>query len=218
MSISQRAANQIFRVQAQAARPAQRVMRATKASVGGDVAKPQTVVKKRDIGRNDPCYCGSGKKYKHCHYKQDRATATRAHDKIKEVVYNGMYTTSSISSNIFFTGVGLNHLMTKSQEKTSMVKVQSSRMMGADMDATWQKFLRHKVNSFIKWDLVRFFHDNPHTADTAENIARVVGRDAGTVSLELDGLAKAEMLIKETVSGQSIYRLIIRYRRTTGHP
>jgi preprotein translocase subunit SecA len=23
-------------------------------------------------GRNDPCYCGSGKKYKHCHLKIDR--------------------------------------------------------------------------------------------------------------------------------------------------
>ncbi len=26
-----------------------------------------TVVKKKKIGRNDPCPCGSGKKYKHCH-------------------------------------------------------------------------------------------------------------------------------------------------------
>ena len=24
-------------------------------------------------GRNDPCWCGSGKKYKHCHWRQDRA-------------------------------------------------------------------------------------------------------------------------------------------------
>jgi len=23
-------------------------------------------------GRNDPCWCGSGKKYKHCHWRQDR--------------------------------------------------------------------------------------------------------------------------------------------------
>ena len=23
------------------------------------------------IGRNDPCHCGSGKKYKHCHLKED---------------------------------------------------------------------------------------------------------------------------------------------------
>jgi len=24
------------------------------------------------LGRNDPCWCGSGKKYKKCHYDSDR--------------------------------------------------------------------------------------------------------------------------------------------------
>jgi len=24
-----------------------------------------------DLGRNDPCWCGSGKKYKHCHLEFD---------------------------------------------------------------------------------------------------------------------------------------------------
>jgi preprotein translocase subunit SecA len=33
---------------------------------GGEDAKPQTVVKDRKVGRNDPCICGSGKKYKKC--------------------------------------------------------------------------------------------------------------------------------------------------------
>ncbi len=33
---------------------------------GGESAKPQTVVKDQRIGRNDPCVCGSGKKYKKC--------------------------------------------------------------------------------------------------------------------------------------------------------
>ena len=37
----------------------------------GDVAvmeKPQPFVREgQKIGRNDPCPCGSGKKYKHCH-------------------------------------------------------------------------------------------------------------------------------------------------------
>ncbi len=28
---------------------------------------------RREIGRNDPCWCGSGKKYKHCHLAQDMA-------------------------------------------------------------------------------------------------------------------------------------------------
>jgi len=25
----------------------------------------------RKLGRNDPCWCGSGKKYKHCHMRED---------------------------------------------------------------------------------------------------------------------------------------------------
>jgi len=29
--------------------------------------QPQAVNEHRDIGRNDPCWCGSGKKYKRCH-------------------------------------------------------------------------------------------------------------------------------------------------------
>ncbi len=38
------------------------------------MSRPETV--RRDIpkiGRNDPCYCGSGKKYKNCHMKADTA-------------------------------------------------------------------------------------------------------------------------------------------------
>ena len=36
---------------------------------GGAIPEQETVVKddKDKIGRNDPCWCGSGKKYKKCH-------------------------------------------------------------------------------------------------------------------------------------------------------
>jgi preprotein translocase subunit SecA len=34
----------------------------------GNVSKTKTVVKPMDVGRNDPCPCGSGKKYKKCCY------------------------------------------------------------------------------------------------------------------------------------------------------
>ena len=40
----------------------------------GDMAQqaaPQPVRSRPTIGRNDPCWCGSGKKYKHCHMRQD---------------------------------------------------------------------------------------------------------------------------------------------------
>lgn len=35
-------------------------------------ARPVPVSPPRRIGRNDPCWCGSGKKYKQCHWREDR--------------------------------------------------------------------------------------------------------------------------------------------------
>ena len=32
-----------------------------------EAKKMNTIVKPKKIGRNDPCPCGSGKKYKYCH-------------------------------------------------------------------------------------------------------------------------------------------------------
>jgi preprotein translocase subunit SecA len=41
-----------------------------------DAPAAQTVRKSGpDVGRNDPCWCGSGKKYKNCHMNSDRAKA-----------------------------------------------------------------------------------------------------------------------------------------------
>jgi preprotein translocase subunit SecA len=42
-------------------------------------AAAQQATVKRDqpkLGRNDPCYCGSGKKYKNCHYREDQAATS----------------------------------------------------------------------------------------------------------------------------------------------
>ena len=37
-----------------------------------------------ELGRNDPCHCGSGKKYKQCHLGQDEAKAREARAKAAE--------------------------------------------------------------------------------------------------------------------------------------
>jgi preprotein translocase subunit SecA len=37
------------------------------AQPSGSFAQPQAVNEHKDLGRNDPCWCGSGKKYKRCH-------------------------------------------------------------------------------------------------------------------------------------------------------
>jgi len=75
------------------------------------------------------------------------------------------------------------------------------------INAELLNFLHNKVNSFIKWDLVRFFHDNPHTKDTVENVAKYVGRDTKTIQHELNDLVKANVLCTEEISGFTLYRL-----------
>jgi preprotein translocase subunit SecA len=37
----------------------------------GDRPKQQQIINDNRIGRNDPCPCGSGKKYKACHAKEE---------------------------------------------------------------------------------------------------------------------------------------------------
>jgi hypothetical protein len=69
------------------------------------------------------------------------------------------------------------------------------------------EFIRTRVNSFIKWDLARFFHDNPHLADTAENIARYNGREPATIETELKEMSEAGVLNVINVSGLSVYTL-----------
>ena len=82
----------------------------------------------------------------------------------------------------------------------------AARLM-EDMDARLLDFLKHQVNSFVKWDLVRFFYENPNTTDTADNIARYAGRDPAAIEQELAALAKSGVLERETVGELTIYSM-----------
>ncbi|UCC85782.1 MAG: hypothetical protein JSV81_13060 [Anaerolineales bacterium] len=82
----------------------------------------------------------------------------------------------------------------------------TTRLMN-DMDPALLDFVKAKVNSFIKWDLVRFFYENPHTADTVENIAKYAGRNAAAVKPELEEMAESGVMEKRDVEGIQIYSL-----------
>jgi predicted transcriptional regulator len=74
-----------------------------------------------------------------------------------------------------------------------------------DMDPRLLELIQTRINSFIKWDLVRFFHENPHTTDTADSIARYTGRDVRTVEPELVQLARDGVLEMEDLSGLRVF-------------
>jgi preprotein translocase subunit SecA len=56
----------LFRVREQEKIQRTRVAKETGTNLNGEYSKPKTVIKGEKIGRNDPCPCGSGKKYKKC--------------------------------------------------------------------------------------------------------------------------------------------------------
>jgi preprotein translocase subunit SecA len=62
------------------AAPSRRVRRRQAAAGQPIEAAPVAATVKRErpkVGRNDPCWCGSGKKYKQCHWREDQATAAQ---------------------------------------------------------------------------------------------------------------------------------------------
>lgn len=82
----------------------------------------------------------------------------------------------------------------------------TGRLM-ADMDPRLLEFLRAKIDSFVKWDLIRFFHDNPYTTDTARNIARYAGRSVETIRKDLADLARSGVLEKTQLGDMTVYSL-----------
>jgi len=83
----------------------------------------------------------------------------------------------------------------------------AARLMG-DMAPQLLEFLKNKVNTFVKWDLVRFFHENPNTTDTAENIARYAGRDVATIEVEMDELVGSGVLGRQRIGDLTVYSLV----------
>ncbi|RLC82718.1 MAG: hypothetical protein DRI61_01505 [Chloroflexi bacterium] len=68
-------------------------------------------------------------------------------------------------------------------------------------------FIRTKVTSFIKWDLIRFLCKNPNTADTAERLARFAGRSPDAVRPELEEMVQQGLLEVRIIAGIPIYSL-----------
>lgn len=67
--ITSEVVNRLFKIQIAREEPTRKVVfKPAKVlyNKGDGGEKPQTVVKERKVGRNDPCTCGSGKKYKKC--------------------------------------------------------------------------------------------------------------------------------------------------------
>jgi hypothetical protein len=76
-----------------------------------------------------------------------------------------------------------------------------------DMPPELLSFLKTKVNSFVKWDMVRFFYENPNIADTVDNIARYAGRGIAVVEPELHEMVESGILTARQLNQMTVYSL-----------
>ncbi len=132
-------------------------------------------------GRNDPCPCGSGKKYKHCCMAKDRAAQVRqvARDREDEQLWLRL----------------LNYL----QRPTFFVDTQSafSRFWNGDFDVRVARVLdRQAMEAFLEW----YAYDYPTSKDRQRIVELFAAEEGPRLSPE-----QRELLAEHAASNLSLY-------------
>lgn len=76
-----------------------------------------------------------------------------------------------------------------------------------DMDPVLLDFVKTKVTSFIKWDLLKLFHENPHTVDVANNLALYIGRSEAAVETDLQQMVESGLVEMRQTNGFFVFAL-----------
>lgn len=143
------------------------------------------------IGRNDPCYCGSGKKYKHCH-KPIEDTAQAEQRKLRQIQ-------ESLMSKIVEQAQGQSHHIPTALERYWNSKYTADQL--SDLDA----LEHHGASRFLTWFAFDYQLDEDQTL--VEQLAN------GQYEIELDdvelGLLKdwipirlRPYVVKDVLKGQ----------------
>ncbi|MGC8839297.1 MAG: hypothetical protein ACP5UM_12875 [Anaerolineae bacterium] len=76
-----------------------------------------------------------------------------------------------------------------------------------EVDVELLAFAHRYATGPIKWDILVFFGENPYTQDTAEAIARRIGRRAPAVLRELFDLSLMGVLERRRLNGNVVFAL-----------
>ena len=91
------------------------------------------------------------------------------------------------------------------EEYVRVSECSAADRLASDIDPDLLGCLRTQVNSFVKWDLVHFFHLNPYTIDTRESIAQHIGRNVHDIQTALVELAAEDILIEHRFGDMVVY-------------
>ena len=76
-----------------------------------------------------------------------------------------------------------------------------------EVDVDLLVFIERYASDLLKWDLISFFAQNPDLYDTADNVARHIGRNPRVVRPELGDLVMSGVLDRHRLNGDQIYQL-----------
>jgi hypothetical protein len=88
-----------------------------------------------------------------------------------------------------------------------MMPIQRLTGPSKEVDVDLLVFIERYANDLLKWDLMSFFAQNPNSYDSADNVARHVGRNPRAVRPELGDLAMLGVLEWDNLNGDFIYHL-----------
>lgn len=69
------------------------------------------------------------------------------------------------------------------------------------------EFVDTHLDSFLKWELIRFFYSNDHVADTASQIANQLKRNVQVVRMALQALVQTGLIHRVHFEDIEIYTL-----------
>jgi hypothetical protein len=88
-----------------------------------------------------------------------------------------------------------------------MTSVQNREGPRKEIDVDLLVFVERYANDLLKWDLISLFAQNPGLYDTAENVARRIGRNLRVVRSELSDLVVLGVLDWGKLNGDHLYHL-----------
>jgi hypothetical protein len=82
-----------------------------------------------------------------------------------------------------------------------------SGLLMNDMPPELLQFVRDTVTTYVKFDLLRFFHENQFTYESVETIAHLVNHDQNAIKTALEELSEQGILEGTTVDDTKLYCL-----------
>jgi hypothetical protein len=83
----------------------------------------------------------------------------------------------------------------------------------AKLDSRLADLICRSFNSFVKWDVLKFFREHSDQAESVKQMAAFCGREESVVERAADDLARSGFLIRQRIGDLTVYRLSDRPER-----